>query len=61
MQEIRVQARLVIPVAVGLIANYLLTVIALAFVGQLGTQELAAAALGSTLYSMSAKILLQGL
>jgi MATE family multidrug resistance protein len=61
VQEIKVQTRLAIPIAVGLIANYLLTVISLAFVGHLGTQELAAAALGSTLYSMSAKILLQGL
>ena len=55
------QARLAIPISVGLIANYLLSGISLAFVGHLGTQELAAAALGSTLYSMSAKILLQGL
>lgn len=61
LQELRSQAWLAVPTSINLIANYLLNVISLAFVGQLGTQELAAAALGTTLYSMSAKILLQGL
>lgn len=59
-QELTVQSKLAFPLAVGLIANYALSIISLSMVGQLGTQEMAAAALGSTLYSMSAKLLLMG-
>jgi hypothetical protein len=49
------------PLALGLIANYSLSIISLSFVGKLGTAELAAAALGSTLYSMCGKLVMMGL
>lgn len=51
------QGRISAPLSIGLVANYLLSVISLSFVGHLGTAELAAAALATTLYSMSAKIM----
>lgn len=43
------------------VANYLLSVVSLAFVGHLGTTQLAAASLATALYQMSAKIVLAGL
>ena len=42
------------PLALNLIANYSLNIVSLSFVGKLGdTQQLAAAALGTTLSAMS--------
>lgn len=53
-QEIAEQSKLAAPLAINLIANYSLSIISLSFVGKLGdTSMLAAAALGSTLSSMS--------
>lgn len=53
-QEIAEQSKLAAPLAVNLIANYSLSIVSLSFVGKLGdTSVLAAAALGSTLSSMS--------
>ncbi|KAI7842583.1 hypothetical protein COHA_003687 [Chlorella ohadii] len=61
-QEIAEQSKLAAPLAVNLIANYSLSIVSLSFVGKLGdTSVLAAAALGSTLSSMSGKVLLMGL
>ncbi|PRW60882.1 MATE efflux family [Chlorella sorokiniana] len=61
LQEVVKQGRISAPLSIGLVANYLLSVISLSFVGHLGTAELAAAALATTLYSMSAKIMLAGM
>ena len=53
-QESAEQSKLAAPLAINLIANYSLSIISLSFVGKLGdTSMLAAAALGSTLSSMS--------
>lgn len=53
-QEIAEQSRLAGPLALNLIANYSLNIVSLSFVGKLGdTQQLAAAALGTTLSAMS--------
>lgn len=61
-QEVGEQARLAGPLALNLIANYSLNIVSLSFVGKLGdTQQLAAAALGTTLSSMTGKIPLMGL
>ncbi len=61
MQELKVQAKMAVPLAVGHITNYLLTVISLAFVGHVGTTELAAASLSYVLYNICAKVALAGL
>lgn len=50
-QEMAVQAGLSVPLSVGLIANFCLN---LGFVGHLGTEELAVAALATTLYELTA-------
>lgn len=50
-----------VPLAVGHVTNYLLTVVSLAYVGHLGTRELAAASLAYTLYNLVARIVLAGL
>ncbi len=60
-QELRAQSKLGLPLALGLVASYLIISISLSFVGQLGTAELAAAALGNTLYGMGARLFLMGL
>lgn len=61
LQEVLLQGRISMPMSIGLVANYLLSVISLSFVGHLSTTELAAASLATTLYQMSAKILLAGM
>lgn len=55
-QEVAIQGRISAPMAVGLVANYLLSVISLSFVGRLGVAELAAASLATTLYSVRAAV-----
>lgn len=51
------QARLALPLAFNLVANYSMSLVSLAFVGKLGdTQALAAAAMGTSLSSMVGKI-----
>lgn len=57
----REQARIAAPLAAGLVANYSLGIVSMSFVARLGTAELAAAALGNTLYSIGGKIVLMGL
>lgn len=61
LQEMLIQARLSVPLSIGLIFNFCLCVISLGFVGHVGTTELAAAALATTLYEMTAKLLLTGM
>ncbi|KAL4431763.1 hypothetical protein ABPG77_002979 [Micractinium sp. CCAP 211/92] len=61
LQEALLQARLSAPLGTGLMANYMLSAVSLAFVGHLGSNYLAAAALATTLYSAVAKIMLAGM
>lgn len=61
LQEVGIQARMAVPLAVGHLTNMLLSVISLAFVGQLGQAELAAAALGNTLYMLVCRVAMAGL
>lgn len=56
LQEAGLQARILTPIAVCQVANFLLPVISLAVVGQLGVLELAAATVATTLFNMSAKV-----
>ena len=55
------QGKLAGPIAIGHITNLALSLISLAFVGHLDTKYLGAAALGTTLYNMTAKIVLAGM
>ena len=55
------QARLALPLALSLLAQYSVQIISMSFAGQLGTQELAVVALGSTLYGMGSRLVLLGL
>lgn len=47
-QEVCIQGRISVPLSIGLLSNYLLSVISLSFVGHLSTAELAAASPPST-------------
>ncbi len=49
------------PLALSLLAQYSVQIISMSFAGQLGTQELAVVALGSTLYGMGSRLVLLGL
>lgn len=46
------QTKLAVPFSIGLILNNLIGIISLSFVGHLGTEDLAAAALATTLYTV---------
>ncbi|GAB4814513.1 hypothetical protein N2152v2_001559 [Parachlorella kessleri] len=59
--EVGRQARLALPLALSLLAQYSVQIISMSFAGQLGTQELAVVALGSTLYGMGSRLVLLGL
>lgn len=56
LQEVGLQARIAAPIAACQVANFLVPVISLAVVGQLGALELAAASVATTLFTMSAKV-----
>ncbi|KAL4857142.1 Protein DETOXIFICATION 15 [Chlorella vulgaris] len=60
--EVAEQWHMAGPMALNLVANYSMNIVCLSFVGKLGdTQQLAAAALGTTLSAMVGKIPLMGL
>ncbi|PRW57795.1 DETOXIFICATION 16-like isoform X3 [Chlorella sorokiniana] len=59
--EMKLQARMALPLAVGHITNWLLAVISLAFVGHIGRAKLAAATLAQTLYNLICKVLMAGM
>lgn len=55
------QARLSAPLAADLVLTHSLTLISLAWVAQLGTRPLAAAALAAACYSMLGRLIISGL
>ena len=57
----RAQARLAGPLGADLVLTHSLTLVALAFVAQHGTEPLAIVALGTTLYDLAGRLVLGGL
>ena len=60
-QEVRAQARLAGPLGVDLMLTHMLTLVALASVAKLGTEQLAVVALGTTVYELAGRLVLGGL
>ena len=60
-QEVRKQAQMSAPLAADLVLTHSLTLISLAWVAQLGTQPLAAAALAAACYTMLGRLIISGL
>ncbi|KAK9815228.1 hypothetical protein WJX72_000308 [[Myrmecia] bisecta] len=61
LQEVQRQGVLAGPLIVNLMLNYSLSIISLSFVGHIGTAALAAAAMSTTVYSATGKLVLMGL
>jgi hypothetical protein len=57
----RAQARLSGPLGADLVLTHSLTLVALAFVAQKGTEPLATTALGTTIYELAGRLVLGGL
>ena len=60
-QEVQKQAKMSAPLAADLVLTHSLTLISLAWVAQLGTQPLAAAALAAACYTMLGRLIISGL